>query len=138
MFNFLPGADVAALVRAARSSPARVRAVLQPHLPKRLVETVVPTALLDKPAAQCSKEDVAALTAAVHAYRVTPRRTEGYEKAEVTIGGIDTAGLSSKTMEARTVPGLFCIGESVDVTGQLGGYNLHWAWASGCAAGEGV
>jgi predicted flavoprotein YhiN len=64
-----------------------------------------------------------------------PNGTEGYAKAEVTAGGISTDGLSQKSMEARTVPGLFCIGEAVDVTGWLGGYNFQWAWASGVAAG---
>jgi len=138
VLDFLPEAEAAALVRAARNGTARVRGVLQPHLPKRLMEALVPRTTLDKPAARCSKAEVGALSAALHARRMVPRRTEGYTKAEVTIGGIDTAGLSSKTMEATAVPGLFCIGEAVDVTGQLGGYNLHWAWASGVAAGQAV
>lgn len=73
---------------------------------------------------------------AVHAWRVTPSGTEGYEKAEVTAGGVDTDELSSKTMECRKVPGLFFIGEVVDVTGHLGGFNFQWAWASGAAAGR--
>ncbi|MEM7642367.1 MAG: NAD(P)/FAD-dependent oxidoreductase, partial [Pseudomonadota bacterium] len=67
-----------------------------------------------------------------------PTGTEGYAKAEVTAGGIDTDALSSKTMEARAVPGLFAIGEAVDVTGWLGGYNFQWAWSSGVAAGEAI
>ena len=67
-----------------------------------------------------------------------PDGTEGYAKAEVTAGGIDTAALSSKTMEAKTVPGLYAIGEAVDVTGWLGGYNFQWAWASGVAAGQAI
>ncbi|MGZ8306776.1 MAG: NAD(P)/FAD-dependent oxidoreductase, partial [Allosphingosinicella sp.] len=69
-------------------------------------------------------------------WRFTPNGTEGFAKAEVTVGGIATAGVSSKTMEARNVPGLYAIGEAVDVTGWLGGYNFQWAWASGVAAGE--
>ena len=72
----------------------------------------------------------------LHNWTVIPAGTEGYEKAEVTGGGIDTAELSSKTMEAKKVPGLYFTGEVIDVTGQLGGYNLHWAWASGYAAGQ--
>jgi hypothetical protein len=72
----------------------------------------------------------------IHEWKLTPAGTEGYEKAEVTGGGIDTDGLSSKTMESRDVPGLFFIGEVVDVTGQLGGFNFQWAWASGAAAGR--
>ena len=72
----------------------------------------------------------------LHAWPVAPAGTEGYDKAEVTAGGVDTEELSSKTMESRQVPGLFFIGEVVDVTGQLGGFNFQWAWASGAAAGR--
>jgi predicted flavoprotein YhiN len=71
-----------------------------------------------------------------HAWAIIPAGTEGFEKAEVTCGGIDTDELSAKTMESRKVPGLFFIGEVVDVTGQLGGFNFQWAWASGAAAGR--
>ena len=74
--------------------------------------------------------------AALHHWTITPAGTEGYAKAEVTAGGVDTDGLSSKTMEARQQPGLFFIGEVVDVTGHLGGFNFQWAWASGYAAGQ--
>jgi predicted flavoprotein YhiN len=74
----------------------------------------------------------------IGAFVVTPAGTEGYAKAEVTVGGVDTDELSSKTMEARKVPGLFVIGEAVDVTGWLGGYNFQWAWSSGYAAGNAV
>jgi predicted flavoprotein YhiN len=72
----------------------------------------------------------------LHDWRFTPNGTEGYAKAEVTAGGISTAELSSKTMEAKKMPGLYAIGEAVDVTGWLGGYNFQWAWASGWAAGQ--
>jgi predicted flavoprotein YhiN len=72
----------------------------------------------------------------LHRWPIRPAATEGYAKAEVTLGGVDTGELSSKTMEARRVPGLYFIGEVVDVTGWLGGYNFQWAWASGHAAGE--
>jgi len=72
----------------------------------------------------------------IHAWSVTPAGDEGYEKAEVTAGGVDTDELSSKTMESRRVPGLFFIGEVVDATGHLGGFNFQWAWASGAAAGR--
>jgi len=72
----------------------------------------------------------------VHAWRVMPAGTEGYAKAEVTAGGVDTAELDPRTLEARKVPGLFFIGEVVDVTGWLGGYNFQWAWASGFCAGQ--
>ena len=72
----------------------------------------------------------------LHAWRITPSRTEGYEKAEVTAGGVDTNSLDARTMQSRIVPGLYFIGEVVDVTGWLGGYNFQWAWASGAAAGQ--
>jgi predicted flavoprotein YhiN len=82
--------------------------------------------------------DLEALAAQLKAWKIVPDGTEGYAKAEVTVGGIDTSGLSSRTMEARQVPGLYVIGEAVDVTGWLGGYNFQWAWSSGWAAGEAV
>ena len=74
----------------------------------------------------------------LHRWQITPAGTEGYAKAEVTAGGISTAELSAQTMESRRVPGLYFIGEAVDVTGHLGGYNFQWAWASGAAAGHAV
>ena len=79
-----------------------------------------------------------ALERAAHHWTVTPAGTEGYDKAEVTAGGVDTDELSAKTMESRKVPGLYFIGEVVDVTGQLGGFNFQWAWASGFCAGEAI
>ena len=80
----------------------------------------------------------AALAVAVHRFRFQPAEDAGYDKAEVTLGGVDTEELSSRTLESRRVPGLFFIGEVVDVTGWLGGYNFQWAWASAHAAGETV
>jgi predicted Rossmann fold flavoprotein len=85
-----------------------------------------------------SKRDLAALSSAAHAWRVLPQGTEGFEKAEVTAGGIDTDEISSQTMQARRVPGLYFIGEVLDVTGHLGGFNFQWAWSSGHAAGVAV
>ena len=78
------------------------------------------------------------LSQTLHAWPITPAGTEGYDKAEVTAGGVDTDELSAKTMESRKVPGLYFIGEVVDVTGHLGGFNFQWAWASGFAAGQAV
>jgi predicted flavoprotein YhiN len=79
---------------------------------------------------------LAELERQVHAWEIEPAGTEGYEKAEVTAGGVDTYELSAKTMESRKISGLFFVGEVVDVTGQLGGFNFQWAWASGAAAGR--
>jgi predicted flavoprotein YhiN len=86
--------------------------------------------------ASWAKTEVAELERRLHEWAVTPAGTEGYGKAEVTAGGVDTDELSSKTMESRKVPGLFFIGEVVDVTGHLGGFNFQWAWASGACAGR--
>jgi hypothetical protein len=88
------------------------------------------------PLAGNSDRDFAAAEQTLHKWKIEPDATEGYGKAEVTIGGVDTGELSAKTMEARKVSGLFFIGEVVDVTGQLGGFNFQWAWASGFCAGQ--
>jgi predicted flavoprotein YhiN len=92
---------------------------------------------LNAPQAWTNK-DLADLEHRAHEWKITPAGTEGYEKAEVTCGGIDTNELSGKSMECRKVPGLYFIGEVVDVTGQLGGFNFQWAWASGAAAGRAI
>jgi predicted flavoprotein YhiN len=81
---------------------------------------------------------LAAFSQSLQAWCIRPEQTEGYAKAEVTVGGVDTCELSSKTMEARNVPGLYVIGEAVDVAGWLGGYNFQWAWSSGWCAGQAV
>ncbi len=107
--------------------------LLREVLPARLAER-----WLDRHAAGWGNAAVAELERRLHAWEITPVETEGYIKAEVTAGGIDTHGLDAKTMESRTVPGLYFIGEVVDVTGWLGGYNFQWAWASGVAAGRAI
>ena len=86
--------------------------------------------------AELPEKTVRALAEGLHDWQVKPSGTTGYQKAEVTVGGVDTRGLSSKTMEATAVPGLYFIGEVVDVTGWLGGFNFQWAWSSGVAAGR--
>jgi predicted Rossmann fold flavoprotein len=89
-----------------------------------------------KPMNQYSAKQLKEIAAALHDWRLAPSGTLGYKKAEVTLGGVDTDELSSKTMESKKVPGLYFIGEVVDVTGWLGGFNFQWAWASGYAAGQ--
>jgi hypothetical protein len=101
----------------------------------------LPTRLADRwldhhAPASWTNSALADLDQQAHEWAITPAGTEGYEKAEVTAGGVDTDELSAKTMESRKVPGLFFIGEVVDVTGHLGGFNFQWAWASGAAAGR--
>lgn len=133
--DLAPGRDATASIRqAATRNLAAAEKAFQHFLPKRLVETW----LQHNAPRSWTNPALAALEAQVHAWSLTPAATEGYDKAEVTVGGIDTNELSSKTMESRKVPGLFFIGEVVDVTGHLGGFNFQWAWASGAAAGRSV
>jgi predicted Rossmann fold flavoprotein len=136
--DLLPGVDFAGALFECRGSGQRaeVRTLLARYLPKRLADRWCQLQGVGKPVLALSDREVAAIAADLHAWRVQPAGTEGYEKAEVTGGGVDTGDLSSKTMECRKVPGLYFIGEVVDVTGQLGGFNFQWAWASGAAAGR--
>jgi len=113
-----------------------VETVLAEMLPRRLAAKWCELHNAVKPLGQCSYKEICVLASGLREWRVVPTGTEGYGKAEVTCGGVDTRELSSKTMEANDVPGLYCIGEVVDVTGHLGGFNFQWAWASGHAAGQ--
>ncbi|MBT7614839.1 MAG: aminoacetone oxidase family FAD-binding enzyme, partial [Rhodospirillaceae bacterium] len=135
--DLLPGTNAAALlgeakIERARSNPA---SVLAEHLPQRLAQALAEGSLRPGNMADQRGRDLEELGALLNGWRLKPSGTEGYAKAEVTLGGVDTAALSSKTMEAKAVPGLYVIGEAIDVTGWLGGYNFQWAWSSGWAAG---
>ena len=111
--------------------------VLAEHLPARVAQTFAQTlGSPPRPLRQYGLKPLAALERTLRRWTLRPAGTEGYGKAEVTLGGVDTRDLHGKTLEARAVPGLFFVGEAVDVTGQLGGFNFQWAWASGHAAGE--
>ena len=137
--DLIPGAGAGALSERKRTRPkAGVRALLGELVPQRLADAFLPAELAGRTAAEVSDRALLRLGESLKAWRVAPSGSEGYAKAEVTVGGVDVAGLSSRTMEARDVPGLFVIGEAADVTGWLGGYNFHWAWASGVCAGEHV
>jgi hypothetical protein len=110
---------------------------------KVALRTMLPQRLADRwldlhPPAAWTNHALAELERQAHNWSVTPESTDGYDKAEVTVGGVDTNELSAKTMESRKVPGLYFIGEVVDVTGHLGGFNFQWAWASGYCAGQAV
>ena len=114
---------------------ATLRSTLDRVLPTRLAEALSGRLALDGNLADQSDRKLADASAMLNQWPFMPNGSEGYAKAEVTLGGISTDTLSQQTMEARKVPGLYCIGEAVDVTGWLGGYNFQWAWASGVAAG---
>jgi predicted Rossmann fold flavoprotein len=134
LIDLLPGSEPTATFRDPKKprNLNTLRAELRKHLPHRLADRWLdehaPTSWANPALAEIEKQ--------VHAWTITPTGTEGYEKAEVTAGGVDTYELSAKTMEASKIPGLFFIGEVVDVTGHLGGFNFQWAWASGAAAGR--
>lgn len=133
--NILPDAH-AALLQAKREMPrSHLKAALAEHLPKRLADVLHETLGVTKELANVPDAALTEVADRLTDLQFQPTGTEGYAKAEVTAGGIDTGDLSSKTMEARKVPGLFVIGEAVDVTGWLGGYNFQWAWSSAVAAG---
>lgn len=107
------------------------------ELPKRFVDKLVELGQLNnKPMRQYNERELEAIATLLGDWQILPNGTEGYRTAEVTLGGVDTNELSSKTMAARKVPGLYFIGEVVDVTGWLGGYNFQWAWSSGWVAGQ--
>ncbi len=136
--NLAPGRDLddEFLGRKHAGERTQVKTLLTAFLPQRLADRWGQLHALDKPLAHTRDADLKATAKQLQNWYWRPAGTEGYEKAEVTAGGVDTQELSSKTMESRRVPGLYWIGEVVDVTGQLGGYNFQWAWASAFAAAE--
>jgi predicted Rossmann fold flavoprotein len=138
LIDLLPGIDIVAALREARTGGQRIepRSWLAQHVPKSLAARWAELHFPVKPMAMLSDREIEGISDGLHAWRVDPARTAGFDKAEVTAGGVDTRELSSKTFEARQAPGLYFIGEVVDVTGQLGGFNFQWAWASGYSAGQ--
>jgi predicted Rossmann fold flavoprotein len=138
VLDLLPGVDALdALQRLQRERPAaELRTVLGEWLPKRFAQRLCEAWLPNRPMKQFNAPELRDIAATLARWPVVASGTEGYRTAEVTLGGVATDGLSSRTMESRHVPGLYFIGEVVDVTGWLGGYNFQWAWASGHAAGE--
>ena len=136
--NLLPDPAVVAWLFEQRNSKSQFNNLLAERLPKRFAQQWCEAHQLVKPAIQLSDKIFANALQQLQDWPVKPSGTLGYNKAEVTLGGIDTHALSSKTMQANEVPGLFFIGEVVDVTGHLGGFNFQWAWASGVAAGQAV
>jgi predicted Rossmann fold flavoprotein len=139
VIDALPGVDAAAvLIGRKQARPnAALRTVLAELLPQRLAQALA-ARFGDGPVGQMRDRALSEIAATLKAWRLVPSGTEGYAKAEVTAGGVDTKMLSQRTMEAKDVPGLFVIGEAVDVTGWLGGYNFQWAWSSGWSAGQAI
>lgn len=139
--NLVPDVDIDELLTRSREKHPNqsLKNTLARVLPKRLVEVLIERKLLsDKPLKQLNPKELSAVSETLQQWRIVPNGTEGYRTAEVTLGGVDTDLLSSKTMECKTVPGLYFVGEVMDVTGWLGGYNFQWAWSSGYVAGQWV
>ncbi len=134
--NLLPDADMSSILKAHQTEKTSLKNFLKDHLPSRLTEILCSHFFENKPLNQYSLEQLNEIGKFLNNWEIVPNGTEGYAKAEVTVGGVDTDELSSKTMETKKVPGLYFIGEVVDVTGHLGGFNFQWAWASGHAAGQ--
>lgn len=133
-----PDTNILERLKEARKSNGKQspQTVLGDILPKRLAQYTVEASGITGPLADMADRKLASLVEAIQNWQIKPSGSEGYRTAEVTLGGVDTNGLDSRDMQAKTVPGLYFIGECVDVTGWLGGYNFQWAWASGHAAGE--
>jgi hypothetical protein len=139
--NLLPGMDAAERLIAGKSEQGKVRlnTLLHKHLPRALVaelQTLWWPGLGETPLGGFSDRQLALIGGHLNGWLLKPSATEGYRTAEVTLGGVDTDGISSKTMEARQHPGLFFVGEVMDVSGHLGGFNFQWAWSSGYIAGS--
>lgn len=136
--NLLPDYDALELLRTQENKEITLANFLSQFLPRRFALAWCALNFPSQPLKHYSPSQMADISEKLNRWKIIPAGTEGYKKAEVTAGGVSTVGLSSKTMEVKNVPGLYFIGEVVDVTGQLGGYNFQWAWASGYAAGQKV
>lgn len=139
--DLLPSENIVDILQQLRQSSPKLqlKTVLARYLPKKLVELWLEQKMVaDQVIAQISKNDLHSLEQLIHHWQFLPNGTEGYRTAEVTMGGVDTDFISSKTMEAKNVRGLYFIGEVLDVTGWLGGYNFQWAWSSAFACAEGI
>ena len=136
--DLAPQTNVAAhlLSAKAQGGTAAIETVLSDIIPKRLAADICQSEAVSGRLVEIANSAIEKIGAAVNHWQLKPAGSEGYRTAEVTLGGVDTAGLSSKTMQAKNLPGLFFIGEVVDVTGHLGGYNFQWAWSSGFVAGQ--
>jgi predicted Rossmann fold flavoprotein len=136
--NFLPETNISDLLHEKRVAKVKsqLKSILSERLPKRLVETIVTPELLILSMQDISNSQISFVADIIENYPIKPNGTEGYRTAEVTLGGVDCSVISSKTMESNQVSGLYFVGEVLDVTGWLGGYNFQWAWSSGWCAGQ--
>lgn len=133
-----PGADLKELLSANAHRKTMLSNFLANYLPKRFSEAFINAYLDNRPLNSYSKREFGEISEKLCHWKIQPSGTEGFAKAEATLGGINTLELSSKTMESKKIPGLYFVGEAVDVTGHLGGYNLQWAWSSGAVAGRAI
>jgi predicted Rossmann fold flavoprotein len=138
LIDLMPDVDAVEWLECERKSGKQLRSLLSRYWPRRFAEAWTQIHVESKPMRTYSDREVRSIVEGLHRWRITPSGTEGYSTAEVTAGGVDTAELSSQTMGVLRVPGLHFVGEVVDVTGQLGGFNFQWAWASGFAAAQSV
>jgi hypothetical protein len=138
--DLAPELDVESFLKDRRRTrpKAEVKTILSEIVPARLAQAIAERVAAADSIANLPDRSLLAIVSTLSRFEVRPTESEGWGKAEVTVGGIDTSGLSSKTMAARAVPGLYAIGEAVDVTGWLGGYNFQWAWSSGWCAGDAI
>jgi predicted Rossmann fold flavoprotein len=138
VINLLPQVNLEAELKSRRQQKikSKLKTILEGYLPKRLVSSFLPEDLLDLSIQDASDKQIQQIADQIHNWTIKPNSTEGYRTAEVTSGGVDCDAVSSKTMECKQVPGLYFIGEVLDVTGWLGGYNFQWAWSSAWCAGQ--
>jgi predicted Rossmann fold flavoprotein len=138
MVNLLPQANLNAELKSNRQQKIKstLKTILDGYLPKRLIRCLLNEDLLNLTLHDLSDRQIQQISDQLHNWSIKPNGTEGYRTAEVTLGGLDCDAISSKTMESKKVPGLYFIGEVIDVTGWLGGYNFQWAWSSGWCAGQ--
>lgn len=136
IIDLMPDRDVYELIMSRRKSRIELDNLLSEYLPRRFSRLWCELHAQSKPVCRYTEKELKDIAHQIRHWKITPEGTEGYRKAEITAGGIDTCELSSKTMESKKVPGLYFAGEVIDVAGRLGGYNLQWAWSSGFSAGQ--
>ena len=138
IIDFLPSEDLTARMQSPENGKLQTKNLISQFLPDRLVQALIPEQFLLRKVAELSKKERKIIADAVHRYPVLPEAPEDFTKAEVTSGGVSTSELDSHTMKSRIVKGLYFSGEVIDITGKLGGYNIHWAFASGTIAGQNI